>query len=111
VGDPTLSLLLDPDSNPWNGIEILLSSETLTGSGFNSVLSATPAPLLPAQTDGGFFLLTRISEDGRTHYHNLREPLVITAALPPPSIVPGSLRFESGQFTMTISGSTDQQVS
>ena len=110
VGDPALSLLLDPDSNPWNGNEILLSSETLTGSGFSSVLTATPAPLLPAQTAGSFFLLTRISEDGRTRYLNLRDPLVITAALPPPSIVPGSLRFEAGLFTLTISGSTGQLV-
>jgi hypothetical protein len=110
VGDPALSLLLDPDSNPWNGNEILLSSETLTGSGFSSVLTATPAPLLPAQTAGSFFLLTRISEDGRTRYLNLREPLVITAAQPPPIIVPGSLRFEAGLFTLTISGSTGQLV-
>ena len=110
VGDPALSLLLDPDSNPWNGNEILLSSETLTGSGFNSVLTATPTPLLPAQTDGSFFLLTRISEDGRTRYLTLREPLVITAAQLPPTIVPGSLRFEAGLFTLTINGSTGQLV-
>lgn len=110
VGDPSLKLLLDPDSNPWNGNEILLSSETLTGSGFSSVLAVNPTPLLPAQTDGSFFLLTRINEDGRTRYLNLREPLVITAAKPPPSIVPGSLRFEAGLFTLTISGSTGQLV-
>ena len=110
VGDPALSLLLDPDPNPWNGNEILLSSETLTGSGFNSVLTATPTPILPTQTDGSFFLLTRISEDGRTRYLNLREPLVITAAQLPPNIVPGSLRFEAGLFTLTINGSTGQLV-
>jgi hypothetical protein len=40
----------------------------------------------------------------------LREPLVITAAQPPPIIVPGSLRFEAGLFTLTIRGSTGQQV-
>lgn len=110
VGDPTLSLFLDPDPNPWNGNEIPLSSETLTGSGFDSVLTATPTPLLPPETDGSFFLLARITEDGRTRHLNLREPLVITAALPPPSIVPGSLRLEAGLFTLTISGSPGQEV-
>jgi hypothetical protein len=110
VGDPVLSLLLDPDSNPWNGNEIPLSSQTLTGSGFSSVLTATPAPLIPAPTNGSYFLHTRITEDGRTRYLNLREPLVITAALPPPIIVPGSPRFEAGRFTLTIRGSTGQHV-
>jgi hypothetical protein len=110
VGDPVLSLLLDPDSNPWNGNETLLSSETLTGSGFSSVLTATPSPLIPAPTNGSYFLHTRISEDGRTRYLNLREPLVITAAQAPPIIVPGSLRFENGLFTLTISGSAGQLV-
>jgi hypothetical protein len=110
VGDPTLSLLLDPDPNPWNGNEILLSSETLTGSGFNSVLTTTPAPLLPTESDGSFFLLARIREDGRTRYLSLREPLQITAAIPPPNIVPGSPRLVSGLFTLTINGVIGQQV-
>lgn len=110
AGDPTLSLFLDPDSNPWNGNEIPLSSESLTGSGFSNVLTASPTPLLPAQTTGSFFLLARISEDGRSRYLNLREPLLINPALLPPSIVSGSLRFESGRFTFTISGTTAQQV-
>jgi hypothetical protein len=79
-------------------------------TGFSSVLTATPAPLIPAPTNGSYFLQTRITEDGRTRYLNLREPLVITAAQPPPIIVPGSLRFEAGLFTLTIRGSTGQQV-
>ncbi|MGB6223290.1 hypothetical protein [Haloferula sp.] len=110
VGDPTLSLFLDPDPNPWNGNEILLSSEILNGSGFNSILTTTPAPLLPAEIDGSFFLLARIHEDGRTRYLSLHEPLQITAAIPTPNIVPGSLRFESGLFTLTINGVPGQQV-
>ena len=110
VGDPTLTLFLDPDANPWNDNEIELSSETLTGSGFTTVLTATPAPVLPPETDGSYFLLTRLTEDGRTRFLSLREPLLITAALPPPSIAPGSLRFESGLFTFTLTGVAGQEV-
>jgi len=110
VGDPTLTLLLDPDPNPWNGNEIELSSELLTGSGFASVLSATPAPVLPAESTGSFYLLARLTEDGRSRYLGLREPLSIAAAAIPPTIASGSLRLESGLFTFTIDGSPGQSV-
>lgn len=110
VGDPTLSILLDPDPNPWNGNEISLSSEVVSGSGFSDVLTATPAPVLPPETDGTFHLLASISEDGRTRHFHLREPITVSAAVPSPSIVPGSLRFESGLATFTISGTVGQEV-
>ncbi|MEM9237668.1 MAG: hypothetical protein AAGB14_12895, partial [Verrucomicrobiota bacterium] len=110
VGDPTLSILLDPDPNPWNGNEISLSSEVVSGSGFSDVLTATPAPVLPSETDGTFHLLASISEDGRTRHFHLREPITVSAAVPSPSIVPGSLRFESGLATFTISGTVGQEV-
>ncbi|MEP4077148.1 hypothetical protein [Haloferula sp.] len=110
TGDPELTLFLDPDPNPWNGNEIMLSSESITGSGFNSVLTTSPAPVIPSDIDGNYFLLASLSEDGRTRFLNLREPLSITAALPPPAIASDSLRFESGLFTFTLTGTVGQEV-
>ena len=110
VGDPTLSILLDPDPNPWNGNEIPVSSQVVAGSGFNSILSISPAPSLPPGTDGTFYVLTRISEDGRTRQHHLRDPIQINPLMIPPEIVADSLRFESGQLTFTIVGRAGQEV-
>lgn len=110
VGDPTLTLLLDPDPNPWNGNEVEISSEPITGSGFATVLTTTPSPTLPPETAGTFTLRIRITEDGRTRYLELGEPLTITAAAAPPAIADGSLRFDDGLFTFTITGTTGQDV-
>jgi hypothetical protein len=110
VGDPTLTLLLDPDPNPWNGNEILLSSETVVGSGFNSVLTVNPNPLIPAMISGSYRLLARITEGGRTRQLHLQDALQIDPATTPPSIVSGSMRFESGLPTFTISGIPGQQI-
>jgi pimeloyl-ACP methyl ester carboxylesterase len=110
MGDPTLELLLDPDPNPWNGNEIPLSSETLTGSGFDTVLSINPAPQLSQAVDGMFYVLARLSEGGRTRQMHLREPIQINPAAPAPIIVPGSMRFEANQPTFTIDGTTGQEV-
>ena len=109
LGDPVLTLFLDPDPNPWNGNEIELSTETINGSGFDDVFIANLMPNLPLEITGNYFLLTRLTKNGRTRYLNLRDPVQIT--MPEfAQIVPGSLRFESGLFTLTLSGAIGMEA-
>ena len=73
----------------------------------DSLPGSRPAPEFLDQVDAVRGILT---EDGRTRFLNLRDPLLITATLPPPAIAPGSLRFESALFTFTLVGTAGQKV-
>lgn len=110
AGDPTLSVLLDPDPNPWNGNETEASSGVVPGSGSAMVLSASPAALVPAGLEGSYHLVVRIEEGGRTRYLPLAGTLEVSAGAPVLSIVAGSLRVEGGLFTFTIAGDPGSEV-
>ena len=110
VGETTVTVLLDPDRNPWNGNEFALDQQPLIGSGPGNVLMTTLAIPVPAGNEGVSAICTRIEQGGRTRYLYVPEPLEVTSAVPPPSIVAGSFRVEDGLVTFTILGSPGQTV-
>ena len=82
----------------------------VTGSGPGNVLMTTLVIPVPAGNEGVSAICTRIEQGGRTRYLYVPEPLEVTSAVPPPSIVAGSFRVEDGLVTFTILGSPGQTV-
>jgi hypothetical protein len=110
AGAPVLTVALDPDANPWNGNEIEIDTRPLGASGPASVLTTTFAITVPPALSGSYRIAARLQQSGRTRHLQAAGTLVVTPALPPPSIDRATLGFSGGLFTFTVRGSSGQSV-
>lgn len=110
AGAPLLTVTLDPDANPWNGNEIAIDTRSLSASGPANVLTANLALTVPPALTGSYRIGARIQQSGRTRHLQAAGTLLVTPALPPPSINRSTLDFSSGLFTFTVLGTPGQSV-
>jgi hypothetical protein len=110
AGAPVLTVTLDPDANPWNGNGIEIDTRPLSASGPANVLTAHLALTVPPALSGSYRIGARIQQSGRTRHLQAAGTLLVTPALPPPSIDRSSLGFSGGLFAFTILGSPGQSV-
>jgi hypothetical protein len=110
AGSPVLTVTLDPDANPWNGNEIDIDTRSLSASGPATVLTANLALTVPPALSGSYRIGARIQQSGRTRHLQAAGTLLVTPALPPPSIDRATLGFSGGLFTFTILGTPGQSV-
>ena len=110
AGAPVLTVTLDPDANPWNGNEIEIDTRSLSASGPATVLTANLALTVPPALTGSYRIGARIQQSGRTRHLQAAGTLLVTPALPPPSIDRATLGFSGGLFTFTVVGSPGQSV-
>lgn len=110
AGAPVLTVTLDPDANPWNGNEIAIDTRSLSASGPATVLTANLALTVPPTLTGSYRIGARIQQSGRTRHLQAAGTLLITPALPPPTIDRATLGFSGGLFTFTILGTPGQSV-
>lgn len=111
AGAPVLTVTLDPDANLWNGNEIAIDTRLLGATGPADVLTANFALTVPpALAAGSYRIGARIQQSGRTRHLQVPGTLVVTPALPPPSIDRSTLGFSGGLFTFTVVGTPGQIV-
>ena len=111
AGEADLRVLLDPDSNPWNGNEIEVHQRMLANTGTAVILS----PQLEVPVDGSILpgkynVVTRISDSGRTRYLYAPGFLTVTPSDEPPSIDGSTLRIEEGLMRFTVLAVPGQTV-
>jgi hypothetical protein len=110
AGSPVLTVTLDPDANPWNGNEIDIDTRSLSASGPATVLTANLALTVPPALSGSYRIGARIQQSGRTRHLQAAGTLLVTPALPPPSIDRATLGFSGGLFSFTVLGTPGQSV-
>jgi hypothetical protein len=110
AGAPVLTVTLDPDANPWNGNEIEIDTRSLTASGPANVLVSNLSLTVPPALTGSYRIGARIQQSGRTRHLQAAGTLLVTPALPPPSIDRATLGFSGGLFRFTVVGSPGQSV-
>lgn len=110
AGAPVLTVTLDPDANPWNGNEIAIDTRSLTASGPADVLTSNLALTVPQALTGSYRIGARIQQSGRTRHLQAAGTLLVTPALPPPSIDRSTLGFSGGLFKFTVLGTPGQSV-
>lgn len=110
AGAPVLTVTLDPDANPWNGNEIEIDTRSLTASGPANVLLSNLSLTVPPALTGSYRIGARIQQSGRSRHLQAAGTLLVTPALPPPSIDRATLGFSGGLFRFTVVGSPGQSV-
>ena len=105
-----MQLFLDRDANPWSGNETLIQQEVVGGTGANAIGSVTRS----VQTDaaivapGTYWLLTKLSRDGRTRWLYAPTPVILTPSVAAPSLA--ALGINNGAFTLRVSGFPGQEI-
>ena len=111
-GNIDLAIVLDADSNPYNGNEIEVDQQTLPKTG-TSVVSFSP---LTANTDaavvlpGSYSVYARLNDGGFTRYLYAPQLLVVTPSLQPPSIDAASLVLSSSVMSFNVHAFPGQAV-
>ena len=110
-GTAGLTILLDPDANPWNGNEFPINAGTLARTGPNGVGFAE-VPVNTATTPTGTYrVAVRLADSIRERVLYASSPVEIVAAHQPPSIQENTVRIEGGLLRFTVRGSTGATLS
>lgn len=110
AGAPVLTVTLDPDANPWNGNEIPIDTRPLSATGPANVLTSNLSLTVPPALTGSYRIAARIQQSGRIRHLQASGTLLVTPALPPPSIDRSTLGFSGGLFRFTVLGTPGQSV-
>lgn len=104
------TVILDPDTNPWNGNEIEIDAGTLAKTGISNV-GAVPISVSPGSTSAGvYFVGARLTDGTRSRVLYAASSVEISSDLPPPSIDRSTLVFEGGVMKFTVLGSPGQTL-
>lgn len=110
-GSVGLTVLLDPDANPWNGNEFAINAGTLARTGPNGV-GFVEVPVNTNTTPAGNYrVAVRLADTGRERVLYAASLLEIAAAHQPPSIQGDSVRIEGGLMRFTVRGSPGATLS
>jgi hypothetical protein len=111
-GSIAVAILLDSDTNPYNGNELVVSQTTLPKTGIGAVslaaLSATvgAASVLP----GTYAICVRLNDGTRTRYLYAPEALVVTPSVQAPTIDATSLALAGGVMRFKVRAFPGQVV-
>jgi hypothetical protein len=106
----TVRFYLDPDHNPYNTNEILLSQTNLPGTGISNVVSLSFSPLTSSATTppGRYWVFASITLGSHTRYLYAPQSLAIVANRQPPLLT--GARFATNQFRFTVLGQPGQTI-
>jgi len=111
-GTVDLTVLLDPDSNPYNGNEIAVEQRTLGRSGTDAVLLHDLTTFVngAAVAPGSYAVCARLHDGGRTRYLYAGRQLIVTPAPQAPAIDAASLARENGVVRFDVYAAPGQVV-
>ncbi len=111
-GTVDLTVLLDPDSNPYNGNEIAVEQRTLARSGTNAVLlhGLTAFVNGAAVVPGSYAVCARLHDGGRSRHLYAAQRLVVTPAPQAPGIDAASLARDNGVVRFDVHAAPGQAV-
>ncbi|WP_193214987.1 hypothetical protein, partial [Luteolibacter marinus] len=110
AGTVDLTILLDPDANPWNGNEIEIDAGTVARTGTAAVAFMEVPVATGATPPGTYRVAARIADGIRERVLAAAGTLEISATSPPPEIDPATVRIEGGLMRFTVLGSPGQTV-
>ncbi len=104
-GTVGLTVLLDPDANPWNGNEYAIPAGTLARTGPNG-MGSVEVPVNTATTPvGNYRVAVRLADTGRERVLYAASLVELVPPNQPPSIQEGTVRIEGGLLRFTVRGS------
>lgn len=110
-GNVALTVLLDPDANPWNGNEIAINAGTLVRTGPNGVGFADVPVSTSTAPAGTYRIAVRLADSIRERVLYADSLVEIVAAHQPPSIQGNTVRIEGGLLRFTVRGSSGATLS
>ncbi len=110
TGSVDLTVLLDPDANPWNGNEFAISAGTLARTGPNGVGFAEVPVNIGTTPAGTYQVAVRLADSIRERVLYAALPVEIVAAHQPPSIQENTVRIEGGMLRFTVRGATGATI-
>ena len=109
-GDVALTVLLDPDANPWNDNAFEIDAGTLAKTGPDAV-SFVEIPVGTGSTPpGSYRVAARLTDGLNERILYAATTIEITAGIPAPAIQRETVRIEGGLMRFTIAGTAGQTV-
>lgn len=109
-GQVSLSILLDPDRNPWNGNEVVVNGGMLATTG-TSTIGMTTVTVNTAGIPPGIYTVAGELSDGiRTRSLYAADAVEIMAPPAWPVIDRSTVRVESGKMRFSVMGQNGQTV-
>lgn len=109
IGEVTSQLLLDPDTNPWNGNEVLVDERFLPQTGILDVSATSVGGAVPMVPPGDYAVAVRLVDGGKARV--LYAPGQVTVVeSPPPFIDVDTMRVEGGVLRFTVRASPGQTL-
>ncbi len=110
-GTVGLTVLLDPDANPWNGNEFAINAGTLVRTGPNG-MGFVEVPVSTHTTPSGSYrVAVKLADTGRERVLYAASLVEIVPSHQPPSIQGDTVRIEGGLLRFTVRGSPGATLS
>ncbi len=109
TSNATASIYLDPDLNPWNGNEFLVSALPVPGTTSNAVAHVSFA-LDPNSRPGPgrYWAFVELKSGGRSRYLHVNTPVTLVSDLTPPLLAIRPL--ENGRVAIDVAGTPGQRI-